>query len=94
MIAALAWLFASGHAADLVLAVFALEAVWLVRSGRMHWQRAAVALLPGVAIVLALRAALTGAGWPVIALFLAAALPLHLLDLAARGVLRRRARPR
>lgn len=91
---ALAWLFATGHAADLVLAVFALEGIWLVASRRMHWQRAAAALLPGVAIVLALRAALTGAGWPAIALLLAAALPLHLIDLAGRGVLRRPARPR
>ena len=94
MNAALAWLFATGHAADLVLAVFAIEAVWLVRSGRMHWQRAAAALLPGIAIVIALRAALVGAGWPVVAVLLAAALPLHLLDLAGRGVLRRRTRPR
>ncbi len=79
------WLFATGHAADLVLAVFALEAIWLVRSGRMTARAAATALLPGAAIVLALRAALGGAGWPWIALLLAAALPLHLADLAQRG---------
>lgn len=84
------WLFATGHAADLVLAVFALEAVWLVRSRRLTARAAAAALLPGVAIVLALRAALSGAGWPWVALLLAAALPLHLADLAQRGVLRGR----
>ena len=28
------WLFASGHAADLILAVLAIEAVWLIARGR------------------------------------------------------------
>lgn len=84
------WLFATGHAADLVLAVFALEALWLVRSRRMTTVSALTALLPGVAIVLALRAVLAGAAWPWVALLLAAALPLHLADLAQRGVFRAR----
>ena len=35
-------------------------------------------------IVLALRAALTGADWPAIALPLALALPVHLFDLRGR----------
>lgn len=83
------WLFQSGHAVDLVLLVVAVEAVWLVRTGRMRAAEAALALLPGAAIMLAVRAALTGAPWPWIAAPLIAALPLHLTDLARRGVFRR-----
>jgi hypothetical protein len=85
----LAWLFETGHAADLVLAVFALEAIWLIAARRLTWRSTAAALLPGVAIVLALRGALTGADWPWIAAALALALPLHLTDLGQRGVWRR-----
>lgn len=82
----MAWLFASGHAADLVLAVFAVEALWLVASRRLGWRAAATLLLPGAAIVLALRLALSGAAWPWIAAALALSLPLHLIDLAQRGL--------
>ncbi|MEQ7874375.1 hypothetical protein ABDK56_10270 [Sphingomonas sp. ASV193] len=77
-------LFANGHAVDIVLAVMLAEALWLV--GRARWRALDVALLlgPAVLILLALRAALTGAGWPAIAGLLAASLPLHLADLARR----------
>lgn len=75
--------FASGHAADLVLAVLAIEAVWLRMRG---WALAQIAGLlgPAVFIVLALRAALVGAGWEWVAVLLALSLPLHLMDLKAR----------
>ncbi|UAB78007.1 hypothetical protein INR77_14775 [Erythrobacter sp. SCSIO 43205] len=75
--------FASGHAADLVLAVLALEAVWLKTRG---WALATIIGLvgPAVFIVLALRAALVGAGWEWVAVLLALSLPLHLMDLRAR----------
>jgi len=79
------WLFASGHAADLVLAVLAAEALWLTR--RMRPLDAAAALLPAAMMMVALRGALTGAGWLWIALPLVAAFPLHLVDLARRGAL-------
>lgn len=76
--------FASGHAADLILAVLAGEAVWL-RAGRgWRWRAIAGLIGPAVLIVLALRGALTGAAWWWIAVPLAASLPLHLMDLAAR----------
>jgi hypothetical protein len=77
-------LFASGHAADLVLGVLALEGLWL-RLGK-GWDLARLAGLvgPAVCIVLALRAALVGAGWEWVALLLALALPLHLVDLHSR----------
>jgi len=41
-------------------------------------------LLAGAAFALSLRAALTGAGWPLVALPLLGALGAHLWDLAAR----------
>jgi hypothetical protein len=40
--------------------------------------------LPGVALVLALRFALTGAGWEWVALALVGAFAAHLFDLATR----------
>lgn len=80
----MAWLFASGHAADLILGVLLAEAVWL-RAGRGWRWRAILSLLgPGALMMLGLRAALTGADWWWIALPLAASLPLHLMDLRTR----------
>ena len=76
-------LFASGHAADIVIAVLALEGLWLRRRG---WSLARIArvLGPAVFIVLAVRAALVGAPWYWVACALAASFPLHVLDLRAR----------
>lgn len=78
-------LFASGLIADLVIAVLAAEAaaaLWL--RGWPGAQPVLRALLPGVLLALALRAALTDAHWGWVALWLTAALPAHLLDLRAR----------
>lgn len=89
-------LFSSGHAADIVLAVLLVEAIWLVVRGRRALDVIAM-LLPAALILLGLRAALVGAGWIWIALPLAAALPVHLFDLKRRGMLGREAggsRPR
>ncbi len=76
-------LFASGHAADIMLGVLVLEAVWLKRKG---WEAIYIAAMLGPAafIVLGLRAALVGADWWWIALPLAASFPLHLIDLRLR----------
>ncbi|QYU69011.1 hypothetical protein J4558_02375 [Leptolyngbya sp. 15MV] len=76
-------LFESGRAADIVLAVLLLEALWLVRKG---WSVADVVamLAPAALIVLGLRAALTGAAWYWVAIPLALSLPAHLADLARR----------
>jgi hypothetical protein len=76
--------FTSGHAADLVLAVLALEALILLRTGRPAID-VALLLLPGACMMLSLRAALVGASWPSIALPLAASFPVHLADLLRRG---------
>ena len=77
-------MFASGHAADVVLAVLAAEACWL-RFAK-GWRVLAIAGLlgPAVLIVFGLRAALVGAAWWWIALPLAMSLPLHLIDLRSR----------
>ena len=77
----LAELFASGRAVDLVLAVLAIEAAWLVARRRAD---VLTALLPGALILLGLRAALTGAGWPIVAMWVALSLPAHLYDLRRR----------
>ena len=76
-------LFASGHAADIVLGVLAVEAVILARRG---WSLTTIIGLIGPAplIVLGLRAALVGAEWDWVSLPVALAFPLHLLDLRQR----------
>ncbi|MFM7349045.1 MAG: hypothetical protein ACKO01_06095 [Erythrobacter sp.] len=77
-------LFASGHAADAVLAVLVLEAAWLRWGKGWRWGQVLGLLGPAALIVLGLRAALVGAAWGWIALPLAASLPLHLMDLRGR----------
>lgn len=78
------WLFASGHAADLILGVLGIEALWLRFARGWRWGTVAALLGPGALMMLGLRAALTGAPWWWIALPLAASLPLHLTDLRTR----------
>lgn len=84
----MAWWFASGHAVDLVLAVILAELVWLVRWRGWGWRAAVLRLGPGALMLAALRVALTGGGWPPVALLLLLSFPLHLAD-----VLGRRGRP-
>lgn len=68
---------------DVVLAVIAAEFVYLV--GRSGWsaRAALLRLMPGVLMLVALRAALTGADWLWIALPLLLSFPVHLADLRA-----------
>jgi len=78
-------LFASGHAVDIVLAVMLIEMIVLIaRRGKAA--TIILAFLPGALILLAVRAALTGAGWQWVALALAASFPAHLADLRRRGL--------
>lgn len=72
--------FASGRAVDLVIAVLAVEALWLKRRGKV-WADIVPALLPAVLMMLGLRAALVGLPWPFVSLPLALAFPVHLYDL-------------
>lgn len=77
----LAALFASGRAVDIVLGVLAIEAVWLLMRRRAD---VLPALLPGALILFAVRGALTGSDWWVVAGWLALSLPAHLYDLRRR----------
>lgn len=83
--AAMAWLFASGHAIDVVLGVMVVEFAWLVARANWRANDAALCLVPGALMLLALRAALTGLGWRWIALLLLASFPFNLADLARRS---------
>lgn len=76
-------LFASGHAADIVLAALLLEALWLRLRG---WKVADLLtmLLPAALIVVGLRAALVGAGWPWISAPIALSFPVHIADVVRR----------
>jgi hypothetical protein len=85
----MAELFADGRAVDIVLAVVIVEALLLLRRGAPP-RAVLLALVPGALVLLALRAALGGWGWPFVALFLSLSLPVHLADLAQRGLLRAR----
>ena len=83
------WLFVSGHAADLILVVLVLEGMILAwhhhRTGRgLALREVLPFLLAGAAFALSLRAALTGAGWMLVALPLMGALAAHLWDLRCR----------
>ncbi|MBV8971892.1 MAG: hypothetical protein JO290_06325 [Sphingomonadaceae bacterium] len=63
-----------------------VEMVVLAARKRQTPATVVLAFLPGVLILLALRAALTGAGWSVVAAWLAASFPAHLADLRRRGL--------
>ena len=81
--------FHSGRVADVILLVMAVEFAVLYWRARSSGRPGAAADLifvigPGAFIVLALRAALTGAAPLWIGAALAASLPLHLADLARR----------
>jgi hypothetical protein len=82
-------LFDSGMAADLVLGALLLEAIGLWALARFAGRGPSLMpllpfLLAGAAFALALRAALTGAGWAWVALPLLAAFAAHVWDIARR----------
>jgi hypothetical protein len=80
-------LFRSGRAIDLILLFMVLEFVvlcWRRRDQSRAPIDLLIALAPGGLLLLAVRAALTGASWMWIAGLLAASLPAHLADLTRR----------
>ena len=79
--------FTSGHAVDLVLAFMAVEAIILILVKRRAPITVLLTILPGAVMMLALRAALTGAGWRWVAIWLTVSLPLHLADLRHRKLM-------
>ena len=76
--------FATGYAIDAVLAFLVLESVVLVFIGYASLATAVIAALPGACLLLAIRAALTGADWQWVALWVGLSLPAHLADLWRR----------
>jgi len=88
-VAAIEALFTSGRIVDIALALMALEmaGLWVVsraRNGVFPFSALAWNVAAGASLLLALRAALTGAGWPWLALFLTAALVAHIGDVRRR----------
>jgi hypothetical protein len=84
-----AFLFESGHVVDLVLILMALEGAvllaWRWRTGRGVPPGDLVGYLAsGACLLMALRAALTGAWWGWIGLWLALGGIAHVVDLARR----------
>lgn len=85
----MAELFASGRVVDLIVGFMALEALGLVayhqvfRRG-LTFLDTLVLLAPGLALLLALRSALLGEHWSIIAALLLASLAAHLVDLRRR----------
>ncbi len=82
-------LFQSGRVADIILAVMVIEAVVLgarsLRGGRGPGVVEILAnLAAGACLVMALRAALTGAPYPIIGAFLMGSFAAHLVDLWRR----------
>ena len=79
-------LFASGRIIDLVLLGVVAEAVLLLVlcRGLSRFAPFAATLAAGAALMLALRAALTGAPWAVVAGWMLAGLGAHVADLALR----------
>ncbi len=85
--------FRSGLLADVILVVMIAEALLLLAYRNATGRGLAPAdlfsmLLAGACLVLALRAVLTGSNWPVVMLFLLAALLAHMFDLYRRWPLK------
>jgi hypothetical protein len=79
--------FENGYTVDLVLAFMAVEAIFLITVKRRAPITIVLTILPGAAMMLAIRATLTGAGWEVVAIWLTVSLPLHLADLRHRKLI-------
>jgi|UPI00034AA366 hypothetical protein len=85
----LAPLFVSGRIVDGILVLIGIEALVLL-GARARWGRGPTPaallcnLASGAALMLALRAAVTGAAWPSLAAWLTVALVAHLAELAIR----------
>lgn len=75
--------FTSGRAIDVVLVFMVMEVVALLLLKRRPLT-VLLTILPGAAMMLALRAAVTGGAWLLIAFWLTVSLPLHLADLRHR----------
>jgi hypothetical protein len=84
----------NGHLVDVAMVLTLLELIGLIiyrrRTGRgIDGSKLVITLASGLFLMLGLRAALTGADWPWIALALSASWATHLLDLKSRWPRRR-----
>jgi hypothetical protein len=82
-------LFQSGRIVDLIIGLMMIETAALIAYRRFTGRGIATAALlanmaAGGCLLLALRAALAGASWTLVAIPVAVALPLHLLDMRGR----------
>ena len=77
-------LLTSPHLIDLIMAVTLLEVVVLLALRALSPLAIVRMLLPGIFLLLALRAALAEAAWPWVPLALTGALVTHLFDLQGR----------
>ncbi|HYN79637.1 MAG TPA: hypothetical protein VES73_17795 [Lamprocystis sp. (in: g-proteobacteria)] len=80
---------ASGRIIDLVLLLIGLEAIglmvlWRMRRCPVPPLATLLILAPGTCLLLAARAALTGAAWGWVSFFLLVALAIHLVDMRQR----------
>ncbi len=87
----ISYFFRSGHVVDFILLVMVAEFMFMSQRGR-RWRAGAqgtvdlmLALAPGACLLLALRAALTGASLIWVGGMLAISLPIHIADLQRRG---------
>lgn len=78
--------FTSGRAVDLILLFMLIEAAFLIARGKPV-VTIVLTLAPGAAMMLALRAAITGSSWVWVAIWLTVSLPLHMADLRHRRLL-------
>ena len=78
--------FTDGYVVALVLVVMMIEAVALI-ARKKSTATVVLTIAPGAAMMLALGAALIGAGWQWVAIWLTVSLPLHLADLRHRKLI-------
>jgi uncharacterized membrane protein YjjP (DUF1212 family) len=80
--------FSDGSIVDLIFAFIAIECVALLLYRKyvkgFEVTEIIMLMLPGIFLLLALRSALSGASWPIVAGWLLASLIAHLGDLAMR----------
>jgi hypothetical protein len=76
--------YTSPHLIDLILVFTLLEGVILARWRKLPARTVTIMLLPGLCLLLGIRAAMAGAAWPWVPIALTGALVTHFFDLRDR----------
>ena len=76
--------YTSPHLIDLILLFTVLEGTILARWRKIPARTVTIMLLPGLCLLLALRAAMAGAAWPWVPVALTGALLSHFFDMRER----------